>query len=75
MISARDPARGAYSTAIDLVAVFKGPTSKRRQGEDGLDGNERGKGRRRREGEELGSGSGGEVEGRGSEGKGFVGPM
>jgi len=33
--SAPDPAGGAYSTAPDLLAGFKGPTSKGREGREG----------------------------------------
>jgi len=44
--SAPDPVGGAYSTPLDPLAVFKGPTSKGREGESG----------RGREGERKGKG-------------------
>jgi len=42
-----DPAGGAYSTPLDPPAVFKGPTSKGREGESGRgrEGERKGKGR------------------------------
>jgi len=44
--SAPDSAGGAYSAAPDSLAVFKGPTSKGREGKGGREGKEkRGKGR------------------------------
>jgi len=48
-----DPARGAYSTPIDFVAVFKGRTSKGTEREEGWKGMEGEKARKKREGEEL----------------------
>jgi len=42
--SAPDPAGGAYSPPPDLLAVFKGPTSKRREGKRGGEGKGEGKG-------------------------------
>jgi len=54
---ALDAAVGAYSALPDPLAVFKGPTSKGKEGVEGGEwkGREReGKGRREREGEEKG---------------------
>ena len=47
--SAPDSAGGAYSAAPDSLAVFKGPTSKGREGKGGREGKKKGgerKGRR-----------------------------
>jgi len=48
------PAGGAYSAPTDPLAVFKGPTSKGKQGEDGgkKKGKERGRGRMEGKGRE-----------------------
>jgi len=43
-LSAPDPAGGAYSAAPDPLAVFKGPTSKGREGEKGRGRGGKGKG-------------------------------
>ena len=53
--SAPDPTGGAYSTPLDPLAVFKGPTSKGMEGE--------GEERRERGGEWKGKGRRGEGEG------------
>jgi len=64
--SAPDPARGAYSAPPDILAGFKGPTSKGREGRgwegEGMGGNREGRGGGR-EGREKGR------EGRGGEGE------
>jgi len=56
--SAPDPAVGAYSASPDLLAGFKGPTSKGREGGEGEREGKGGKGR-------------GKEEGKGMEGKAF----
>jgi len=53
--SAPDPAKGAYSTPLDLLVVFKGPISKRTEREKGRRGNGRG-GREKGERKERSSG-------------------
>jgi len=51
------PPKGAYSTPLVLLSVFKGLTSMGTERKEGRKGNGRGKGRRRG-GEELGRGRG-----------------
>jgi len=79
--SAPDPAGGTYSAPPDLLAGFKGPTSKGREGREGKGGEGMawegreglgGKGRKRR-GEVGGEGGGREERGR-ERGKDVEGP-
>jgi len=60
--SAPDPAGGAYSGPTDRLAVFKGPTSKGRQGVEGGES----KGRKREY-----EGEGGKKRGNGRRGEGI----
>jgi len=63
--SAPDPAGGAYNTPSDSLDVFKGPTSKGRDGEEGEGKTQGGrKGKRRRGGREGRGGEGRAGEGR-----------
>jgi len=52
--SAPEPNKGAYSAPPDLLAVFKGPTSKGKEGKGGREGKEKGKGRHVRGGKGRG---------------------
>jgi len=60
-----DPARGAYSVPSEPLAVFKGPTSKGRAGEEGGEEKMEEKGRGREEEGEVKEGGQREGEGRG----------